>query len=135
MRRRRVEEKKDQAAPSVAERSAAEDGAGARRGRPGRRSAEERAEAVLQLLAGKATVDQLAFRFGVQASTIEKWRELALEGIEQTMRQGTARSPHEQELARKLATLERAFTDLAIRHELVQRAVAERPSRPGKSTR
>jgi transposase-like protein len=90
---------------------------------------------VVQRLSGKATVDQLAFRFGVHASTIEKWRELALEGIEQAMRQGTARSAEEQDLARKLATLERAFTDLAIRHELVQRAVAERPSRPGKSTR
>ena len=132
-RQKRVERKEP--AASAAERSAAEDAAGARRGRPGRRSADERAEAVLQLLAGKATVDQLAFRFGVHASTIEKWRELALEGIEQAMRQGTAKSPEEQDLARKLATLERAFTDLAIRHELVQRAVAERPSRPGKSTR
>lgn len=134
MRRRRVEQK-DEAGPSVAERSAAEDGAGARRGRPGRRSAEERAEAVLQLLAGKASVDQLAFRFGVQATTIEKWRELALEGIGEALRQGTGQSRREQELGRKLTTLERAFTDLAIRHELVQRAVAERPSRPGRSTR
>lgn len=132
--KRKQGERKDPAA-SAAERSAAEDAAGARRGRPGRRSADERAEAVLQLLSGKATVDQLAFRFGVHASTIERWRELALEGIEQAMRQGTAKSPEEQDVARKLATLERAFTDLAIRHELVQRAVAERPSRPGKSTR
>jgi transposase-like protein len=123
------------AAAAGAERSVAEDAAGAARGRPGRRSAEERAEAVLQLLAGKASIDQLAFRFGVQATTIEKWREVALEGVAQALRQGTGRSPQEQELGRKLATLERAFTDLAIRHELVQRAVAERPSRPGKSTR
>lgn len=33
---------------------------GAVRGRPGRRSVEDRTEAVLALLAGKATVDQLA---------------------------------------------------------------------------
>ena len=39
----------------------------ARRGRPGRRTAAERKQAVLQLLAGKATLDQLARRFGGEA--------------------------------------------------------------------
>lgn len=134
-RRKVVVQGQEQPAATGAERSVAQEAAGLARGRPGRRSADERAEAVVQLLAGKATVDQLAFRFGVHASTIEKWREVALEGIAQAMRQGTAQSATEQELAKKLSTLERAFTDLAIRHELVQRALAERPSRPGKSVR
>ena len=125
-----------QAAASGAERSGAPDAAAeTQRGRPGRRSADERADAVVQLLAGKATVDQLAFRFGVHPSTIENWCEVALEGIAQAMRQGTGQTPKEQELTKKLSTLERAFTDLAIRHELVQRALAERPSRPGKSVK
>jgi hypothetical protein len=35
---------------------------GAQWGRPGRRSVEDRTQAVLELLAGKATVDQLARR-------------------------------------------------------------------------
>ena len=48
------------------------------RGRPGRRSAEERTEAVLELLSGKASVDQIARRFGVRASTVEGWRDQAL---------------------------------------------------------
>jgi hypothetical protein len=89
----------------------------------------------LELLSGKATVDQLAVRFGVQATTIERWRELALDSVAAGLRQGTARSAHEIDLERQLATLKAAFTDLAIRHELVQRALKDRPSRPGRSPR
>ena len=51
------------------------------RGRPGRRSAAERTEAVLELLSGKSSVDQLARRFGVRATTVESWRDQALERI------------------------------------------------------
>jgi transposase-like protein len=105
------------------------------RGRPGRRTGEERMQAVLQLLAGKATVDQLARRFGVLATTIEHWREEALGAVERAMRQGTSRSPEELELERKYSALQKAFTDMAIKQELVERALAARPSRPGKSSR
>ena len=115
--------------------SAAQAPAAVRRGRPGRRTADERTEAVLQLLAGKATADQLAAKFGVQAATIERWRELALESLAAAMRQGTAKSSHELGLERDLANLREAFTDLAIRHELVTRALKERPSRPERSPR
>jgi transposase-like protein len=101
-----------------------------RRGRPGRRSGHERADAVLQLLSGKASIDQIALRFGVQAQTVERWRELAMAGIEQSLRTGESGSPRERELARQLATLEKAFTHLAMKHELVERALRERPSRP-----
>lgn len=118
-----------------AERSEAQDPAGVHRGRPGRRRVEERREAVLELLSGKATVDQLAFRFGVRPETVEGWRNIALEGIGQAMRQGTGKNARELELEKKLKSLERAFTDLAIRHELVERALSERPTRPGKSPR
>jgi transposase-like protein len=41
------------------------------RARPGRRTVEERQRAVLELMAGKATVDQIARRLGVHASTVE----------------------------------------------------------------
>ena len=103
-----------------------------RRGRPGRRTTQERSEAVLALLSGKASVDQIAARFGVQASTVERWREQALEGIQEAMRTGNVKSSREQDLERKLGTLEKAFTNLAIKHELVERALAQRPSVPGR---
>ena len=106
-----------------------------RRGRPGRRTAEERTKAVLELLSGKATVGALARRFGVRESTIEKWREQALESVEQSMRQGDPRSGRERELEKELKALRDAFTDLAIRHELRERALKDRPTRPGKSSR
>ena len=69
-----------------AERSEAEPLGEAVRGRPRRRSTAERTEAVLELLSGKATVDQLARRFGVRAATVEGWREQALEGIGESLR-------------------------------------------------
>lgn len=118
-------------ATAGAERSEAEAAAEAR-GRPGRRSAEERTDAVLELLSGKASVDQLARRFGVYPSTIEKWREVALEGVAGALRQGSGKSPREAMLEKKLKDLERAFTDVAIKKELLERFLSERPTRPGR---
>ena len=136
MNRKQRGEGKASASPSGgAERSEAESLGDAVRGRPGRRSADERTEAVLQLLSGKASVDQIARRFGVRAATVESWRQLALEGIAESLRQGSGKSAREQELERSLASLEKAFTHLAIKHELVDRALKERPSRPGRSRR
>ncbi len=44
---------------------------------------DERTRAIVEFPSGKATVEQMAFRFGVHPRTVEKWREVALEGIEQ----------------------------------------------------
>ena len=130
----RKRSKAGSSAASSAERSEAELAA-ERRGRPGRRTAEERTRAVLDLLSGKATIGALARRFGVREGTIEKWREQALESVEQSMRQGDPRSGRERELEKELKALRDAFTDLAIRHELRERALKDRPTRPGKSSR
>jgi len=42
-----------------------------------------------------------------------------LEAIGESMRQGTGKSSRELELERDLASLEKAFTHLAIKHELM----------------
>ena len=118
-----------------AERSEAQALGDAVRGRPGRRSAEERTEAVLELLSGKASVDQIARRFGVRVGTVEGWREQAMEGIAEALRQGSGKSSRELQLEKDLGSLEKAFTHLAIKHELVERALKDRPSRPGRSRR
>ena len=118
-----------------AERSEAEAAVGARRGRPGRRSGEERTQAVLELLSGKATVDQLARRFGVYPATIEKWREVAIESMTGALRQGEGKTSREVALERRVKDLERAFTDVAIKKELLERFLAERPTRPGRSVK
>ena len=54
---------------------------------------EDRGSAVLELASGKARVDQLAQRFGVRPSTVEKWRHDALEGMSQALRQGDGQEP------------------------------------------
>jgi transposase-like protein len=115
-----------------AERSEAEASTDDRRGRPGRRSVEDRASAVLELLSGKASIDQLARRFGVHPSTVEKWRQDALDGMAVALRQGTGKSGRELELEKRVKDLERAFTDVAIKKELLERFLAERPTRPVK---
>ncbi len=104
-----------------------------RRGRPGRRSVEDRVQAVLELLSGRASLDQLAMRFGVKAATVESRRQEALQAMSSAMRQGTNATPRERMLEKKLRGPERAFTDLAIRNELAERALSERPTRPGRS--
>ncbi len=116
-----------------AERSEAK-GSGARRGRPGRRTVADKKEAVLQLLAGKASVDQLAHRFGVRPETVEGWRTEAVAGLERGLKR-PGKSPRERTLEKKLKLLEAAFTDLAIRNELAERALKSRPSKPGKSSK
>jgi transposase-like protein len=90
---------------------------------------------VLQLLGGKASIDQIALRFGVQGETVERWREQALAGIEVALRSGQTSSARERELEVQLQTLEKAFTHLAIKHELVERALRERPSKPERWSR
>lgn len=107
----------------------------ARRGRPGRRTAAERGQAVLQLLAGKATVDQLARRFGVKPETVEGWRDLALKAMDDAFRQGSAQSLREAELERERTTLEKVVTRLTMKNELMERAIKEFPTRPGRSRR
>ncbi len=119
-----------------AERSEAEvPRAEARRRRPGRRTAAERKQAVLQLLSGKATVDQLARRFGVKPETVEGWHTMALEAMDDAFRQGTARSPRLAELERERATLEKVVTKLTMKTELMERALREFPRKPGRSRR
>lgn len=115
-----------------ASRSEAPDGDGTTRGRPGRRTVSERQEAVLALFAGKATVDQLAKQFGVLPSTIEQWRADAVQGIDAAFRQG-AKTARERELERENKDLRRAVTDLSIRNALIDQALKNRPSPPGRS--
>lgn len=115
-----------------AERSEAESSTDERRRRPGRRSVEERASAVLELLSGKAGADQLARRFGVHPTTVEKWRQDALEGMAVALRQGSGKSSREIVLEKRVKDLEKAFTDVAIKKELLERFLSERPTRPGK---
>jgi transposase-like protein len=106
------------------------------RGRPGRRSLEDRQAAVLELLGGKATVDQLARRYGVKSETIEAWRDEAMAGISEALRRGPGKSSKELELERENKVLKDALTRQVMKTELLERALEARPpTLPGKSRR
>jgi transposase-like protein len=109
------------------------------RARPGRRTVEERQEAVLELMAGKATVDQIARRLGVHASTVEGWRQDAFDGVAQALRRGSGKTAAELELERKHRDLEKVVTTLSIQKCLLEQALeierAGRPIVPARSRR
>jgi len=101
------------------------------RARPGRRTVEERQKAVLDLLAGKATADQVARRLGVLPATVEGWRADALAGIGESLRRGTGRTARELELERDLRVVREALTEQSITAALYKQALeAERKGRP-----
>ena len=107
------------------------------RGRPGRRSAEDRRRAVLELLGGKATVDQIAMRFGVLPQTVEGWRDDALAGIDAALKQGTGKSSRELELEAEVEVLRETALNATMQVTLLQKAmgIKPRPSRPARSRR
>jgi transposase-like protein len=109
------------------------------RARPGRRTVEERQQAVLDVLAGKATVDQIARRLGVQASTVESWRDDAMGGIAEALRRGSGKTARELELERELDKLRKVVTTTAIQKCLLEQALEvereKRPTGPARSRR
>jgi transposase-like protein len=50
---------------------------------------------VVDVLVGKATVDQVARRLGVQASTVEGWRDDAMDGIAKALWRGSGKTVRE----------------------------------------
>lgn len=109
------------------------------RARPGRRTVEERRQAVLELMSGKATVDQIARRLGIHASTVEGWREDALGGITQALQRGSGKTAEELDLERKNRDLEKVVTQLSIQKCLLEQALeierGKRPTGPARSGR
>jgi transposase-like protein len=109
------------------------------RARPGRRTVEERHRAVLELFAGKATVDQIAQRLGVLPATVEGWRQDALGGMEEALRRGTGKTGRELELERENEKLRKVVTTTAIEKCLLEQALEterqKRPTVPGRSRR
>ncbi len=124
-------------------RPASDDGraeAGAERGRPGRRSAAQRREAVLSLLSGKGSVDNVAKQYGVLPDTVVGWRDAALQAIENAMNMGSGSTARERDLMRENTQLRETVTSLSIERALAVQAVREwqnnnRPTRPARSRR
>ena len=120
--------------------SAPEDDQTVKRGRPGRRTAQNKADAVLRLLSGKATVDQLARELGVRPATVEGWREAALEGMQATLASGDGKTERERELEKQVRDLQETLQRTTVERAVALKAIEEwrrssRPTRPARSRR
>lgn len=106
------------------------------RGRPGRRSASDRLEAVRALLSGKASIEQLSKKYAVTQETIESWRDQGLAGLESSLRPSSASTSREKELEAKLTQMSGALTRAVMEKELLQQALdverAKRPTQPSR---
>ena len=107
------------------------------RGRPGRRSAADRSEAVKALLSGKGSIEQLSQKYGVSQETIESWRAQALDAVEGAFRGGPATTDREKELEKQVSQMKSALTRTVMEKELLQQALdierAKRPTGPRRS--
>jgi transposase-like protein len=90
------------------------------RGCPQRPSVEAKDKAVLELLAGKATVEQITRRLNVTAATVEDWRAQALQGVSNGLRYA-GRSPREVELERELRSATAALGKAAIYQQILEK--------------
>jgi hypothetical protein len=77
----------------------------------------------MELLAGKASADQLAKRYGVLPATVTGWRDEAIGGIETALRQGDGGSPRERELERRVVELEETLKEVSLKYALASRGV------------
>lgn len=92
---------------------------------------------MLDLIAGKASCDQLARRYGVLPETVLGWRQDAIAGIEEALRRGTGKTGREVELEQENEVLRQVATDAQIQVALLQRqmGITPRPYRPARSRR
>jgi len=77
----------------------------------------------LEILQGKATVDQVARRLGVRAETVVGWRDAALAGMEAALQRGDGPTTRERDLEKENDTLRDALTRSVMQVELLQRRV------------
>lgn len=89
-------------------------------------------------MSGKASVDQVAQRYGVLPETVQGWREAAMAAVGDAMRLGPGgpgKSDRERELERELKDARHAVTESAIQVALLQKAIKEWgvPTEPARS--
>lgn len=91
----------------------------------GRRSAftpAEKRQAVLDVLAQRATISEVCRDKGISAQTFSRWREQALDGMEQALADKADRNGREADLERRLAEAERTVGRLALENDLLGKA-------------
>jgi transposase-like protein len=77
---------------------------------------------VLAVLTKKKTVSEVCRELGVSETSFNRWREQALEAIDEAMRDKADRSKSDVEVERRLAEAERTIGRLALENELLGKA-------------
>jgi transposase-like protein len=77
---------------------------------------------VLAVLTKKKTVSEVCRELGVSETSFNRWREQALEAIDEAMRDEADRSKSDVEVERRLAEAERTIGRLALENELLGKA-------------
>ncbi len=79
---------------------------------------------MLDILKGKASVEQVARRLGVTTDTVERWQETAVAGVEAALTLDGP-SPRERALDRRVKELEEQLADVSVKYALAQRGVEQ----------
>jgi transposase-like protein len=91
-------------------------------GRRSRFTPAQKRDAVLAVLTKKKTVSEVCRELGVSETSFNRWREQALEAIDEAMRDKADRSKSDVEVERRLAEAERTIGRLALENELLGKA-------------
>ena len=92
----------------------------------GRRSnftSRQKADIVLSVLSKQVTAAEACRRHGITETTLARWREQALEGIEKSLEGKSVGQSREAELEREIAVLERKLGQLAVIADLRSKAL------------
>ena len=92
----------------------------------GRRSnftAKQKAEVVLSVLSKQTTIAEACRRHGITETTFARWREQAVNGMENGLEQRSGASGREASLEREIAELERKLGQLAMIADLRGKAL------------
>jgi transposase-like protein len=91
-------------------------------GRRSRFTPAQKRDAVLAVLTKKKTVSEVCRELGVSETSFNRWREQALEAIDEAMRDKADRVAPDADLERRLAEAERTIGKLALENELLGKA-------------
>lgn len=91
-------------------------------GRRSKFTPAQKKDAVLAVLTKRKTIAQICRELGITEQTLVRWREQAIEAIEEAMKDKASRDGTEADLSKRLAEAERTIGRLALENELLGKA-------------
>jgi transposase-like protein len=91
-------------------------------GRRSRFTPAQKRDAVLAVLTKKKTVSEVCRELGVSETSFNRWREQALDAIDEAMKDKADRRSADVDVERRLAEAERTIGKLALENELLGKA-------------